>query len=668
MKPIAFLAVLCLLLPAAAFGQAAPAQKNRLTNGDFEEAPGKELPAPGWGVWGDSAAKNPDDFKVVADNPHGGKACLKIHHPSDKHAYIVTDPKTPIKTSKGKAYIITFWARAEKADPGVFYLEAASDLPWKEVSATLRWPLAATKEWKEYKFQVDEGKDFRADEVKYVLLAIRATRDKKSENTLWIDDVVVAEVDALSEPLVDEKTLKAAPLNHRLEAGDKFALKIDGSKRIGEAAAQAGGMSFHRVSGSGRHPFDPDGKWILEPELTQALKDMKLPMTRYYAVGAEKYPVNDSIDKVAEICAKCDIPQEWVVLELEGQGAEKRIEPADWAKAVKHSVDKGYKFRLWEVANEPYTRKATAFANQDDYAAHLKAVSAAVKAVQKDAQIGMGIHPADTAWGNYLLKKTAGSYDFVVGHYYSGADPYKLNFSDTVISENIVRLKQINRLNALIKEYNPKGNVYQLDTEWGLGGGRGDDDANDYRAANVEGAVYRAVRMIYYAREGMMRGASGWEMFSRIKHPTFGVLTRDDKDARYMLYWVYYLFNRHVGKYALDFTGTAPFYAGTGDFSSVSAPITPTLATISEDGRTMYLVIANGSWDKAQPCTASLAGFKAASAEGVALSQPGQDDNSLVKMADMDKVMTKLDVAATPDKLTFTVPAHSAVFIAVKGN
>ncbi len=89
-----------------------------------------------------------------------------------------------------------------------------------------------------------------------------------------------------------------------------------------------------------------------------------------------------------------------------------------------------------------------------------------------------------------------------------------------------------------------------------------DGEAADYvdRNGNIFGVLHRAVRLIYYAREGMLRGASSWQMLNRVGAQGFGILFQQEPDKRAMLYWLYYYFNRHVGAQALDPQGTAPYY------------------------------------------------------------------------------------------------------------
>jgi hypothetical protein len=116
------------------------------------------------------------------------------------------------------------------------------------------------------------------------------------------------------------------------------------------------------------------------------------------------------------------------------------------------------------------------------------------------------------------------------------------------------------------------------------------------RNANIVGTLHRAVRLIYYAREGMLLGASGWQMLSRTGGQGFGILFPDAPEKQAMLYWLYYHFNRHVGEWVVDVEGTAPYHVpARAEDRSFSAPMTPVLATLSQDGSTLDLILVNGS-------------------------------------------------------------------------
>jgi len=652
--------------------EAAPPRKSLIHNGNFEVV-SDEWPPPGWVVWGQN--RDPNNVAIDTTNPHSGKACLRIHRPAGTYAFPVSSPTDPIRTGKGKAYIVTFWARAADPNvPGVFYFEAAEGLdPWKDAKERPgRWPIDASHEWKQFHVQIHEGKDFLAERAPYIALAFRPSRTKGTRQTLWIDDIVVSEVKSGAEPLLDPSKLDVGSVRHRLGPGEEFRFSVHPGRQLGPVTKQASGVSFHRIGGRGRHAYNYEGEYVLEPELAEAIRLMKVPMTRFngFADPQLSFTLTEGLDKTASLVDRVDIPQEWVVLELEPGGATFTLSPEQWASAVAHSVKKGYKFRLWEIANEPYTRKATAFKSPDDYAEHVLAVSEAIRKVQPEARIGIGIHAGTSSWGNYLLKAAAGGYDFVVGHYYSSANPYEEDFEYVALSANYKKLQEILTVNALIRAYNPGRDAYQLDTEWGLHPAWSDVEETDpthwWRYSNICGTLHRAVRLIYYAREGVLRGASGWEMFARFRYTPFAYLTRQAPDKRFLLYWLYTYFNRHLGDIALETVGTAPYYQPVSEAydQEAAGPYTPTLVTMNAGGDTLYFVIANGSWQRSFPCRVDLEGFPAGEAEAMALSQQDKDANPLVDRR--EDVIAPVPVELSERRMELTIPAHSVVFITVR--
>jgi hypothetical protein len=375
------------------------------------------------------------------------------------------------------------------------------------------------------------------------------------------------------------------------------------------------------------------------------------------------------IDRAAELCRRTGIPEEATVLELETQGASTMIAPQDWARAVRYSTRKGYRFRHWEVANEPYYKGsgACAFPTSDDYVKHVKEVGAAIRKVQRSALIGMSFREDSTAWGNYLLAHAAGYYDFTAAHWYGlmGLKTRQLTFESAVLSDNYKVLNDALKLNALLRVYNPDRDVFQYDTEWGAGGDGPQGVGYEYRNANILGTLYRAVRLIYYAREGMLRGASSWCMFTTLKSPGFGILSQEAPQQRFLIYWLYYYFNRHVGAQVLPIDGTAPYYTpAKGDDpydKPYPGPVTPALATLSADGRQLYLVVANGSWSQAYPCSVTTKGFSAQATSGVLLSKNDLDGNPLLRRK--EDAVSDLPVTVEGAKMTCNVPPHSVVFI-----
>ncbi len=663
-------------------GQVPPGRDLAIYNGDQEMAQATGA-APGWAMWGPENSKDPRNYARCATNPHGGSACLRIYHPAGGSGYLVTDPAHAIRPKPGMRYTVTFWARSDgPAEASFGYTAYTSISPFVDAPSPGMFALKVDSHWQRFTFTIGEGREFFADQCKYLLLTFDAVRDRSKEGTLYVDDVAVFEAPSPeTHRLLNLATIAHEPLNHRLTPGETLDITVDAGRRERRATRMAGGVSFHCIAGYTGQPYDRTGRYTLDPRLEAAMRDMKLPMTRFYSVGVEPFGVEGALDRIAEFCKRIGVAQENVVLELDELLANKALTPDEWAAAVRYCKSKGYRFRYWEVSNEPYSSlwklswSATgqAFPTPEAYISHLIAVSKAVRRVQPDAQIGANISAFHLPWGNQVLREAAGSYDFVAAHYYSSANVIRESFGDLVLTANYQTLDLALRVNALIKAYNPKRHVVQLDTEWGMisSGPNGEDADFVMRNGNVVGLVHRAVRLIYYAREGMLRGASSWEMLVNKDQPGFAHLAQQAPDQRFLLYWLTYYFGRHVGEWVLPVSGTAPYQAAAGPLpyglpQVPPGPVTPVLATRSADGRELYLVIANGSWDRAALARVKLRGFGGTQAEAIVLTQPSMDSEAL--LARKEDAVQPLEVRLVSGTLTAAVPAHAVVFITVRGS
>jgi len=631
-------------------------------NGDFEaESPSK--PPPGWSIWGPPSTKNPEHFVRDLENPHTGRACLRIFHPAGSNDYVVTDPTHAIRPQPRRKYQISFWVRADQSRQAVFAIHAYRSVrPLKDAPSPGRFILEVQPTWKPFSFEFEEGLDFFADESPYWLLGFEAVRDRRQQGTLWVDDIRVTSYPSTTPPLLRLSEVDYKPLNHRLTPGHSLDLTIDFARRWGKANRQISGISFHRVAGWTGQPFDRQGRFTLPESLHRAIRELRLPMTRFYAVGAEPFSVGESLDKIAWLCEGLGIPREWTVIELEEQSADSKLPPEDWARAVRHSLEKGYGFRFWEIANEPYMGKA--FPTPTDYVEHFQRVSQAIREVAPEHQVGIAIHPQNVRWGNLVLKLAAGRYDFVVGHYYADAWIFRQPFEEVVITENMRVLDHILRLNAVIRAYNPGREVYQLDTEWGLHASGPNGERADYvnRNANVWGLLHRAIRMIYYAREGMLHGASSWQMLSRVSGQGFAILFSDAPESRSMLYWLYWHFNRHLGTELVSFEGMAPFHTpASSEDRALAGPLTPVLVTA--DGSQLFAVIANGSWQQSVPMRIRFRDFRPGSVRGVILSDDQLDGEP--KLDRQQPFVRVFSPEITGGELRGKIPPHCVIFLTI---
>ena len=273
-------------------------QGNLVVNGDFETASTTGLPA-GWTMWGAPQYKVAAHFTRDTTQPHAGKACFRIHHPAGTHGYVVSSPEAAIRPSPGKTYSLSFWARTDRPGEAQFGWTAYRSVrPFVDAPSPGSWPIPVQQQWMPFRFELHEGWDFFAEDCRYLLLTFNASADKGEERTLWIDDVVLAETPSKREGrLVNPDTLRYPHLEHRLRPGEKLEISVDASRRLREAAREVGGVSFHRVAGWPKLPYDKEGDYVLSPELEEAVRQMRLPMTRFYALGDEPFGLEAAIDK-----------------------------------------------------------------------------------------------------------------------------------------------------------------------------------------------------------------------------------------------------------------------------------------------------------------------------------------------------------------------------------
>ncbi len=176
--------------------------------------------------------------------------------------------------------------------------------------------------------------------------------------------------------------------------------------------------------------------------------------------------------------------------------------------------------------------------------------------------------------------------------------------------------------------------------------------------------MHRAVRLIHYLREGMLRGASSWEMFTYRNAPGFGFLASDAPQRRSMNYWLYYYFNRHAGHWVLSLDGTAPYLEGTAKKASAQGALTPAVATLSADGTRLFLIVANGSWTREVPCRIVLKSFPPLRAKGNVLSDSDPDSDPFLERP--DRLVHELALAVRGVELQAALPPHSVAFVTVE--
>jgi len=624
-----------------------------------------------WTIWGPQEGKIWGNFTRDTTNPHSGNACMKVFGKGDRpsiwHGVLASNPQENILTpKKGKKYTLTFWARTDTPGSFVLHVGAYKDIkPMVQGSSILKTSFAPDENWKKFSYSFNEGKDMFAENARYMYVGFfikpRNDNNISTDKTLWVDDVSLVEEDSTpgTTSLINPATADVPPLPLCLKKGDNVNINIDASKITGDTCQKAGGISVSNLGRWAGTPYSKTGEYNFNPVLEKGVRELKLPFTRYYAMIEKEVfsTIENSIDAAASFQDKTGIPKETTIICLEPWHARTDFSPETWAKAVRHSLKKGYRFRYWEVGNEVYFPE-TMYKNPQQYIKHVKEVSKAIREVQPDAQIGMSINSSDIQWANLVMKEAAGYYDFVCPHLYGGFgknDPSK--FEQTVIENNHRKLDEAREINYLLKAYNPDRKTYIYDTEWGMhssadDGGRADCQP---RNGNIFGTIYRAIRLLYYARENLVYGASAWNLHG--KEPGFSMLNVAKPNSTTMLYWLYYYFNRNVGEKAIGMTGTTPYYEN----KDTSLPLVPAMATISKDGNTLYLMLVNGSWKNSYPASINIKGFASQKHNAVLLTH--DDINADPEIKEKSEFVKDLAISRDGDKLAFEIPAHSIAFI-----
>lgn len=189
------------------------------------------------------------------------------------------------------------------------------------------------------------------------------------------------------------------------------------------------------------------------------------------------------------------------------------------------------------------------------------------------------------------------------------------------------------------------------------------------RNGNIVGTLFRAVRMLYYSREGIVHGASGWKAYTDFDDPGFGVMFHKLPERRSMLYWLYYYFNNFTGPQVLAIAGTSPYYTPvqhtTGDPRIPAVPLIPAMVTTSEDGKKLFVMAVNASWSKAVPATLRIKNFKIKSAVGTCLSHRDLEAHPLLEKN--EDFVSSLPISKTSaNGLSWTMPPGAVVFITIE--
>ncbi|MEM4343629.1 MAG: hypothetical protein QXT91_04760 [Candidatus Caldarchaeum sp.] len=530
-------------------------------------------------------------------------------------------------------------------------------------------------------------------------------------------------------------------LNHRLSPGSQLDVVVDAGRVLREVNRRVLGVSFFhvgdgdavwKVEGKCRAglPVDREGNYRLvnHPcgDFEGAVRGLRLSMIRVHEVAMYErwshagkardnwyiqFDSKRALDVWSSLADRLGIPQENIVLGIQLYTTQQDRStvyprPEFWADLVRYSVGKGYRFRMWEVGNEvyiPIVEKETGFVlngfadardslevRVERFSRYLRDVSTAIKHVQPEAQVGLSVNGVEDfvkreSWTHKALEKAAGFYDFLVGHYYNWSDGVvadnKLEYFSLAYNYAVMRVQMLQLEMAGQFPQNQGRHVYHYDTEWGAAGTRSIGDWDVYsepRNGNTYGMLQRAVRLVYYLREGLVEGASTWTMFTRnpSTEPAFGLMTHEDPNLRSMVYWLYRHFQSFLGDFVVDVRGSAPYSYAVFSHPSwqgvslpASGPSTPLVASRSRDGKHVSLVVVNASETNTHDVRVVFENFEGRVMASIVLRDNRQSwrESTPFTAREQDFVQPYrgLSLAGDGKTLTGKLPSRSVLFVKI---
>ncbi len=270
-----------------------------------------------------------------------------------------------------------------------------------------------------------------------------------------------------------------------------------------------------------------------------------------------------------------------------GEGYEH--EAAEWMRYCK---EKGYKVRYWGIGNEMYGRWQLGHLDATKYALKAILFAQAMRKVLPNARL-VAVGVDGRGWGNWnaIVTKIAGAhFELIAPHYYQGYnpndDPRQIY---TVIAGSPVHIERMLRETFEIVERNkPKGKRITLAfDEWnvwephqtvenGLESFYALRDA--VFAAGVFHALHRCsdfVEMACLAQTVNVLGAIRTNQTQVVKSP---------------IYWAFWMYVRATGKWRVACEAETP--VGTMPVGG-EVPVLDASATLSEDGKTLFVSLVN---------------------------------------------------------------------------
>lgn len=482
------------------------------------------------------------------------------------------------------------------------------------------------------------------------------------------------------KPITVDYPLPKTILTHKLTlTGKSTKIAVDATSYLSRACRDNLGSANFKITwtNDSKSFFDLQGKsYIFNAVAERYLKDLNLPLSRIYSTYYEAGGLHNGLDMLAEVCNRNNMPQEKMIVCIEHFKATEILSPEVYKDAVSYAKSKGYRFKYWEISNEPEYAWGSGLENPLTYAKHVVECYDAIKSVDPTAYAGCQIL-RKSYYTNQVLDNIKGKADFISGHWYGITNTDEFTTTDVILTENYKNLEFIASENANIAKRTGKV-IPQIDTEWRLladgtiNGIKYDGETND-KCGNIVGTLFQAVRMIYTIRDNYTLGACSWHTMGA--QPGILVPSGYNRKGQEItgnttyLYWLYYYFIRQTGDVVLDFTGSAPSYTGKawgnvdagGEGISNTGPLTPLMVTKSTDGSKLFITIVNASTTESVPFSAEIKNFAFTSQSAVRISDMDVTQSYLQK--DNSRFLSTANVTVDAGTVSCTLPPMSCTFI-----
>lgn len=339
-----------------------------------------------------------------------------------------------------------------------------------------------------------------------------------------------------------------------------------------------------------------------------------------------------------------------------GEGYEH--EAAEWMRYCK---EKGYKVRYWGIGNEMFGHWQLGHLDANKYA--LKAILFAMemrKVLPKARLVAVGVD--GSGWGNWnaIVTKVAGAhFDLLAPHYYQfynrHDDP---NHVYTVVAGSPVHIERmLKETFDIVKRNAPKGKHITLAF----------DEWNVWEPTQT---VENGLESFYSLRDGifaagvfhaMHRCSNFVELacFAQTVNVLGAMRTNQKQVVKSPIYWAFWIYVRNTGKWAVTCEVDSP--VGTTPTGG-ETPVLDVSATLSEDGKTLFIGLINRHPESDVKVQLDLGNFKARPV--VQMWQLWSEDFTDTNTFDQpDKVKPTEQTIQLSDLQHLTLPRHSVTVL-----